>query len=77
MSFISILNTVAYVFVYLCAQASTYVKHVLVLFQFFSFHGYVLFLEKSDIQCTLMIVAIENGAILVPIHCQKGKLSPE
>lgn len=54
---------------YLCAQVSTYVKHVLGLFQFFSFHGHVLFLEKSDIQRILMIVAIENGAILVHIHC--------
>lgn len=76
-TFISILNTVGYVFVYLCAQASTYVKHVLAFFQFFSFHVYVLFLEKSAIQCILMIVATKNGAILVPIHCQKGKLSPE
>jgi len=69
MYFISILNTAGYEFVYLCAQVSTYVKHILGIFQFFSIHQYVLFLEKSDIQCIFLIVPIENGAILVHIHC--------
>lgn len=68
----SILNTQV---VYLCVQVSTFVKHVLHLLQILWFHGYVLFLENSDIQSVLVIMAIKNGAILLHICYDKGKFS--